>query len=206
MLRFLLSLKRFPIKDSYVSFLRTYDAAIDKNPRTVSRLCGNLYDLGVEGVIRSLSEPPEANRLRGPQFRNWLRRNFKCVDVETFKKSSRGVVLLEASEKVMLEFCNKTLNLGITKRPDLLAKSAGKFIVGEAKFLTALGGNQSRGFEDAVRLATKTTGKAFKVFILDGVIWVSPGSQEFKRIEYSSINVFSALLLRDFLKNVGKNT
>lgn len=204
LVRYLLTLKRFPLKDSYVSFLRSYEPAIVNNPQTVSRLCNNLYKMGFNKVVAAITAPPEANQRRGPQFRNWLKNNFKFAPIDKFKAVSTGVLFLDASEKETLDFANKYLNIGINKRPDFLAKAGREYVIGEAKFLTALGGNQSRGFEDALKLATKATGKAFKAFVLDGVIWVSPGSQDYKQIEYTNINVFSALLLGVFLRNLAR--
>lgn len=110
--------------------------------------------------------------------------------------------MLEANEKQIVDFCNIELRLGLSKRPDFVAKSGKTYIVGEAKFLSSLGGNQGRGLDDAIKLASNTSGNAYKVAVVDGVLWIQSGSQEYKKIEHSNIYVFSALLLERFLKSI----
>lgn len=39
----LLALDLFPIKDSYIAYLRRDRTAIERNPNTVNRICGRLY-------------------------------------------------------------------------------------------------------------------------------------------------------------------
>ncbi len=76
------------------------------------------------------------------------------------------------------------------------------------KFLSSLGGNQGRGFDDAIKLASGTAGNADKVAVIDGVLWIQGGSHEFKNIEHSNVCALSALLLsegsygKDFLKSL----
>ena len=40
----LLTLDLFPIKDSYVAYLKRDKTAITRNPATINRLCGRLYE------------------------------------------------------------------------------------------------------------------------------------------------------------------
>ncbi len=47
----LLKLKLFPIKDSYVAFLKKDKTAIKRNPKTVDRLCGRLYEMGLSKIF-----------------------------------------------------------------------------------------------------------------------------------------------------------
>jgi hypothetical protein len=111
-------------------------------------------------------------------------------------------VVLDGTDKEILDFCNIELSLGLSKRPDFVAKTNAKYVVGEAKFLSSSGGNQSRGLDDALKLASNTSGKAYKAAVVDGVVWIKPGSQGYKKIENASVTVFSALLLERFLKEV----
>jgi hypothetical protein len=74
LLRELLKLELFPIKDSYVAYLKRDKASIERNPRTVNRICGRLYELGLDKLYERCSEPKETNRQIGPMFRNWLRK------------------------------------------------------------------------------------------------------------------------------------
>lgn len=198
----LLNLEKFPYKDSYIAFLRTDRSAIDRNPQTVQRISDNLYSMGIEGVIAGVTEPKEANTRRGNQFRNWARDHFNWVGILEFRSSHEGVVMLDATELDARNFCNTVMGVGISKRPDIVAKSGRRYVIGEAKFLSSTGGNQGRAFDDGMLLATNSSGNAYKVFVLDGIHWIQTGSDQYHRIEYGTSAVFSALLLQEFLDNV----
>ncbi|MBA4312507.1 MAG: restriction endonuclease [Chlorobiaceae bacterium] len=198
----LLDIDKFPIKDSYISFLRTDRSSIQRNPKTVKRICDILYALGLDKVKEGILAPKEANTIRGPQFSNWAKKAFPHVKLNKFINIKNSILFLEDSEKNILDFCNTELGIGISKRPDFVAKSRAKYVVGEAKFLSSLGGNQGRGLDDALKLASNTSGHAYKVAIVDGVLWIQPGSQEYKKIEHSNAAVFSALLLKEYLKKL----
>lgn len=70
----LLELGLFPIKDSYVAYLKRDSSAIERNPETVNRLCGRIYEMGLDNIFARCSEPKETNRQIGPLFRRWLNR------------------------------------------------------------------------------------------------------------------------------------
>lgn len=198
----LLDLERFPYKDSYVGFLRKDRGAIARNPQVVARICNRLYEMGIDGVITGVTQLKEANTRRGNQFSGWTRAQFKWVGVEEFRRSTQGIVMLDATELEARNFCNTEMGVGISKRPDMVVKSGRRYVIGEAKFLSSTGGNQCRAFDDGMALATKAAGSAYKVFILDGIYWIERGSEQYRRIEYSTSAVFSVLLLRDFLQGV----
>lgn len=198
----LLGLEKFPYKDSYVAFLRKDRTAIQRNPQTTSRIYHVLAKMGIEGVIAGIMSSKEANTRRGNQFGGWVAHNYPTADEETFTKSAKGIMLLEGGEEVGLRFCNNVLKLGITKRPDLVAKSGSRYVVGEAKFLSSLGGNQARAFDDGMKLATNGSGRAYKIFILDGIIWLEEGSTHYQDIDNSNATVLSAILLDDYLKSL----
>lgn len=202
LLNTLLDLEKFPYKDSYVGFLRRDRGAIERNPQTVARICNRLYDMGIDGVIMGATAAKEANTRRGNQFANWTRSKFKFVSEFEFKKSGNGIVMLDASEATARDFCNKEMGVGIAKRPDMVAKSGRRYVIGEAKFLSSTGGNQGRGFEDGMKLATNAEGRTHKVFVLDGIHWIEKGSAQHKQIDYSNAQVFSALILEDYLRSV----
>src|SRR4051812_13276142 len=58
----LLKLDLFPIKDSYIPYLRRDKTAIGRNPETVKRICGRLYEMGLDKIYARSSEPKETNR------------------------------------------------------------------------------------------------------------------------------------------------
>ncbi len=197
-----LSLQKFPYKDSYVGFLRKDRDAINRNPLTVKRICSRLYATGLDKIIEGATEAKEANRRRGNKFAEWTKKTFRLVDIDEFKRSSSGIILLDASELEAIDFCNREMGVGISKRPDLVAKVGRDYVIGEAKFLSESGGSQDRGFDDGMALAKNPSGKAFKVFIMDGVYWIETGNARYKQIEYGSAAVFSALLLKKYLKSL----
>lgn len=75
-----LKLDLFPIKDSYIAYLKRGPSAIEKNPRTINRICGRLYEMGLEKIFERCSEPKETNRQIGPFFRRWL--NAKSLGIQ----------------------------------------------------------------------------------------------------------------------------
>jgi hypothetical protein len=198
----LLSLEKFPYKDSYVGFLRKDRTAITRNPETVKRICNRLYVMGIDKVIEGVNQSKEANTRRGPQFSNWIKQNFVIADMKTFVKSKDGIVVLGGTELEARNFCNNTIGIAVSKRPDIVAKVGTKYIVGEAKFLSSTGGNQGTGFEDGMKLASNSYGSAYKIFVLDGIHWIEKGSAPYKRIESSNATIFSILLLKEYLESL----
>lgn len=73
LIRELLKLDLFPIKDSYIAYLKRDSSSIDRNPRTINRICGRIYEIGLDKLYERCSEPKETNRQIGPMFREWLR-------------------------------------------------------------------------------------------------------------------------------------
>jgi hypothetical protein len=68
----LLKLDLFPIKDSYIAFLKRDSSSIGRNPKTINRICGRLYEMGLDKIFEKCTEPKETNRQIGPFFRRWL--------------------------------------------------------------------------------------------------------------------------------------
>ena len=87
----------FPLKDSYVPYLKQDPSAIRRNPRTTNRLIGEIRELGMDGIITNMTLPKESNRQMGPSFNNWLNKNnamgAKLVsDEEEFLNSREDMV------------------------------------------------------------------------------------------------------------------
>lgn len=206
LIRSLLKLALFPIKDSYVAYLRRDDSAIDRNPATVARLCGRLYEMGLTQMYRECSEPKETNRQIGPLFRRWLQKG--CLGVlpvplEEFVNSQVNAVL-GASEAELKSFARQHLGYTLNKGLDLVARFNGKYIIGEAKFLTDFGGHQNAQFNDAVALLNQRSLRAIPVAILDGVLYIKGRSKMYREITTTlkEHNIVSALVLREFLYSV----
>ena len=53
----LLKLNLFPIKDSYVAYLKRDKTSLERNPATAARLSGRLYEMGLNEIYARCSEP-----------------------------------------------------------------------------------------------------------------------------------------------------
>ena len=113
LLRKLLTFDLFPIKDSYIAYLRRDKSAIARNPKTINRICGRLYEIGLEKIFKNCSEPKETNRQIGPMFREWLRKKslgIMPVDLDQFTANEEDAVL-DASDMAMMDFAKNELVL-----------------------------------------------------------------------------------------------
>lgn len=64
----LIKLDLFPIKDSYIAYLRRDRTAIDRNPQTINRISGRLYEMGLDIIFARCTEPKETNRQIEPSL------------------------------------------------------------------------------------------------------------------------------------------
>ena len=102
----------FPIKDSYVAFLKHDNSAIDRNPNTVDRITSILYEMGYDELINKATSPKETNRQIGPLFGNWI------------NKGSLGVNHVDDE----LTFLNSTENLIYSGSDDYKSAFARKYL------------------------------------------------------------------------------
>lgn len=198
----LLKFDLFPIKDSYVAYLKRDKFAIERNQSTVDRLCGRLYEMGLDKIHEKCSEPKETNRQIGPLFRRWLNKGslgIQPVKLQTFISSDENAVL-DAGDNEMMNFAKEHLNYTHNKGLDFIARFNGKYVIGEAKFLTDFGGHQNAQFNDAISTVT-TNVKAETVAILDGVLYIKGRNKMHREIteKFQDYNIMSSLVLREFL-------
>lgn len=207
LLRTLLNQDLFPIKDSYVAFLKRDNTAIERNPETVSRLVGMLYEMGLEEIYTKISLPKETNRQIGPLFYNWINKgSLGCKITSDHQEilASKENIVLNASDFSMAQFARENLGYTHTKGIDFIAKFNNKYIVGEAKFLTDYGGHQTAQFNDAIIAMNSkydTDKEVIPIAILDGVLYLESRGKMYRDITetYRDDNILSAVLLRDFL-------
>lgn len=202
----LLNLDLFPIKDSYVAYLKRDEEALKRNPATVARLCGRLYEMGLDEIYSRSSEPKETNRQIGPLFKRWLKKKSLGIEpmmLDEFLKA-KGNAVLDASDAEMMAFAKKHLNYKHNKGLDFIGRFNGKYVIGEAKFLTDFGGHQNAQFNDAIATIKAKNVKAVKVAILDGVLYIKGNNKMYKDItgKLKKENIMSALVLRGFLYQV----
>ena len=112
--------------------------------------------------------------------------------------------ILDASDAEMMAFARKYLNYKHNKGLDFIGRFNGKYIIGEAKFLTDFGGHQNAQFNDAIATVQTKGVKAITVAILDGVLYIKGNNKMYKDItgKYKNENIMSALVLREFLYQV----
>lgn len=206
LLKSLLEFDLFPIKDSYVAYLKRDRGALKRNPATVSRLCGRLYEMGLDEIYSRSSEQKETNRQIGPLFKRWLKRKalgIEPVKLDKFLKA-KGNSVLDASDAEMMAFAKGYLNYKHTKGLDFIGRFNGKYIIGEAKFLTDFGGHQNAQFNDAVATIKTKNVRAVKVAVLDGVLYIKGNNKMYKNItgKLKNENIMSALVLREFLYQI----
>jgi hypothetical protein len=201
LLNVLLKMDLFPIKDSYIAYLKRDNGSISRNPNTVDRLCGRLYEMGLDKIFERCSEPKETNRQIGPLFKRWLNNGVLgiiLVTIEEFSNSKNNAIL-DASDAQMMEFAKQHLGYKHNKGLDFVARFNGVYVIGEAKFLTDFGGHQNAQFNDAMT-TVKSNVNAVTVAILDGVPYIDSANKMCKAVrKQSKHNIMSALILRDFL-------
>lgn len=198
----LLKLKLFPIKDSSVSFFKHAKSAVERNPLTVNRICGRIRELGLDKLYERCTQPKETNRQIGPLFTNWLNSGtLGCLPIEEDAfLNAKDFAILKGTDQSLKEFAHKYLGYNRNKGLDFIAKRKNKYIIGEAKFITDEGGHQNDQFLDAITtLNTPTNKDVIKVAILDGVLYIKSRKKMYTTITTNSLNIMSALLLKDFV-------
>ena len=125
------------------------------------------------------------------------------ITLDKFQQTQNNAIL-DASDSEMKNFAQQFLGYKNQKGLDFIARFNKKYIIGETKFLTAHGGHQNAQLNDAITLLNSDIKQdVIKVAILDGVCYVKNKNKLYKTIlEYQDKNIFSSLLLRDFLYQV----
>jgi hypothetical protein len=195
---------KFPIDNPYISFLSHYKEAIEKNPKTVKVICESLYKMDYRILKERLEAPKRASRRIGPMFRNWLKRKFEFVSIESFA-NAKETVFLDGGDRALKVYAEKQLgcNLGeLSKGLDFVAKVGSKYVIGTAKFITDFGGSQDNQFFEAIRFVQEVgiPTNIVKIAIIDGVAWLDGKMLDLLKKEFKNNEIcLSALLLKDFL-------
>lgn len=206
----LLTLELFPIKDSYIAFLKRSNnprEVLQNNPQTVERLGNRLIAMGLNEIIEECSKPKETNRKIGPMFKNWVQNLSTRYTITTNESqilhSRTGIIILNTSDDNMKRFAREYLGYTSDKGLDFIAKKGDIYIVGETKFLTDFGGHQNAQLNDAMAIFRNNFyDNVIPIAILDGVVWIERGKQYYMIIENQPKYIFSALLLPDFLDRI----
>lgn len=206
LIRQLLKFELFPIKDSYISYLKRDSSAIERNPRTINRICGRLYEMGLDKIFERCSEPKETNRQIGPMFKDWMKRKslgIEPVTLSDFLENDEDAIL-DAGDNAMMNFAKEHLGYNHNKGLDFVGRFNKKYVIGEAKFLTDFGGHQNAQFNDTISTIESKGINAIKIAILDGILYINSNNKMYKSITetYKDYNIMSALVLRDFLYQI----
>ncbi len=177
--------------------------SIERNPQTVNRLTGYFYEMGLSKLFEKCSEPKESNTQIGPMFTRWLNKKslgIEPVNIETFVKTKENAIL-KGGDDVLLSFAKEKFGYSKPKGLDFVGRFNGKYVLGETKFITAIGGNQNNSFRDVITTLTADFNGAISVGIIDGIPWLKNKSNFYNQItnEYKDLNIMSSLVLREFL-------
>jgi hypothetical protein len=200
----------FPIKDGYVGFWRQDKSTISSNPRQVQRIAAILSSMTFAGMREACSRPKESNQTIGPMFRNWYKQTpnplgMEVMDLVRFQATTRDAIL-DGSDDVLKQYATANLGYSIDKGLDFIARVNGKYVIGEAKWITTPGGNQDKSFQDAKTMIEdpKLNSNVIPIMILDGVLYlVSRGKLHVNLTQnYKDYNIMSALVLKEFLDSL----
>lgn len=196
-------LELFPIKDSYVAFLRKDPDTIKHNPQTISRIGSRLSKMGLAEILRASTQPKETNRQIGPLFQKWLPSlGYPMLPKKEFI-SEKGIAFLKGSDKELRDFVKSELKINLKKGIDLVAKVGKIYIIGEAKFLTDFGGHQNAQFNDPLGLLqSREDKKIIRIAVLDGVVWLKTKNKMHISITTKDKLAMSALLLKEFIESL----
>ena len=179
LLRELLKLKKFPIDNSYIAFLRKDEQAIYKNPVIVSKILEAIHSYSIDELKTFCEEPKKASRQLGQSFTNWLYSltTVKSLNKEDFNNyKGKEAIILQLPDNLKEVYLQDMLGYNIKeydiKIPDLIAKKGNTFFIGEAKFITNTGGSQDNQIHKSINVARVKHSRVVGISILDGYIWL----------------------------------
>lgn len=199
---------KFPYDEPLWYLIKNIDGCLQNNPQQIQRIADSLYAMTPEETVIRLESAPKLNTQMGPMFTNWLRNNFDLLELDDFRNSSEGIVVLQSSEEIGKTFVNSELRQNLEKRPDLVAKVNDTYIVGEAKWIGSPGGNQNKQVVEVINLCRNQRGNVIRVGIIDGFPWAIKkfngeiiNDKTCVQVQESEYDILSALLLREYLES-----
>lgn len=139
-------------------------------------------------------------------FKRWLRK--KALGVEPLKLDeflkAKGNVVLDASQAEMISFARERLDYKHNKGLNFIARFNGKYVIGEAKFLTDFEGHQHAQYLDEKNTMGIKNTKAEKVIILDGYLRSRAYNKMYKKFSetYKDYTVISIFVFREYLYQI----
>lgn len=199
-------LKKFPVNDPYIASLRKYPFLIVKNPKTIDRIGRKLFSIKIHNLLKLVIQAKSPSRQFGQSFRKWLRGiGYPFLEEKDFKICNK-IAFLKGSDEDLKRFVVKELKFkGLNRRPDFIFKVGNKFIIGEAKFLSDYGGTQNNQFDGAIKISKINSGNIKGLAVIDGIVWFKSNTYMYKKVQKTKGVVISALLLKEFIKDLIKN-
>jgi hypothetical protein len=220
MLDALLSLEKRPFKDRFVSRLKKLDEPFLTDPYNAERVVNQAMDMDLSEIARGACQPKESNRRAGSLFENWVINNqkFNCLSPSEFDQKEMHYTddpeIMDGSGRERKQFVQQELEIDISKEPDLLMKvrtflRVTIYIIGEAKYVGASGGNQTKSVKDARKIAeevNKSDENAIGIGIIDGDPLMEKrskkGTKAQRIIRNTEQPMISALLLEEFVESL----
>lgn len=209
-----LKLKLFPIKYSYIPFLRKEKDALKRNPKTVKDIADRIRAMDIDELLKRCSEPKENNRQIGPLFRNWVNNHdfeIPLLGLKDFSRTDDDAILM-GTDKELQVFAKEKLGYQRNKGLDFIARVNKIYVIGETKFLTDQGGHQNAQSEDSIATAKFSQDNVIAIAIWDGVCYIKPkklksgvdkdGTKLYRALFESEVTIMSALVLKDFLHSL----
>lgn len=197
----LLKLSKFPLDDPYIASLRKHPHLLERNPETIDRIAKKLFSMGIEVILKLAERPKSPSRQLGHSFKKWLKiLDYPFVGERDFK-DHKSVAFLDGSDTKLKEFAIKEIGVKkLKKGVDFIIKLGGRFVIGEAKFLTGHGGTQNNQFNDAINVARIKKDNVMGVAVLDGIVWFESNTHIHRTIKSFNGVALSALLLKEFIE------
>lgn len=195
----------FPVEGGLMlNACRDRPAMIDRNPETVARLIGEVRTLSLSEIGRRIGAPVRTSRQRGPQFQRWISTQFPTTtdpDV-LLAHDDPSPLLLDLPDGALRNFCVRHLGHRGKRGLDAVIKAGRRYIIAEAKLMTAIGGHQSKQVTSALALGdeSRLVEEAIPIAIIDGdYLLDGNGGQYHDMLRNSPIPVIHAHGLRDFV-------
>jgi hypothetical protein len=98
---------KFPIENPYISFLSYSEEAIEKNPKTIRKICEKLFEMDYKMLKEELEAPKKPSRRMGSMFKDWLKKQYTFLNNEEFNKLKNENVFLKGGDNFLKEYAEE---------------------------------------------------------------------------------------------------
>ncbi|WP_217924455.1 hypothetical protein [Miltoncostaea oceani] len=197
---------RWPGRDNrFIAMFAANHDLILLNPGALSDAMRDVRAMDLEELRIAATAPISASRQNGPYFRSWLAQQIPTAsDIATFEGSRHPVVGLNRGDERLNRYASEKLGYRGDKGLDAIVRVGDTFLIVEAKFITASGGNQTLQAADALSVGKihDVGRKVYGAAVMDGFCLLENGQRAHQMIRRSRGPVLSALLFTDFLEHL----